>query len=98
MTDIAVPTNEDILRFCVAMLSARDDEDLVQRLINQELDDLPEFIRETYLKVVLRVVVAQFFSPTAAKLNRLAPGFVDAGLALQGAQNEGIDLDEMGRE
>ena len=90
---VTVPSNEDFLRFGVALLAARDNADLVDRVIDEELAELPEFLHATYLKVALRMVVTEFFAPVARVLDRVAPGFTDQGLALQAAANEGVDLD-----
>jgi hypothetical protein len=93
MTDIAIPSNENILRFCNALLTARDDFDLVNQVIAQELADQAEFLHSTYLMVVLRTVVTEFYAPAAARLDHeIGDGFVDTGLAVQGAANEGVDL------
>lgn len=95
MTDTAVPSNEEILRFCNALLMAREDYDLITQLVDQELAEHPEFLHSTYLMVVLRTVINQFYAPAAARLDHeLGDGFIDAGLALQGAANEGVDLNQ----
>lgn len=93
VTDTVVPSNEDILRFCNALLMAREDYDLINQVITQELADLPEFLHATYLTVVVRTIVNQFYAPAADRLDHeIGDGFVDAGLAMQGAANEGINL------
>lgn len=96
MNDITVPTETDILRFCIALGRARNDEDQVKQVIDEELAKYSPGLHATYLKVTLRVVTAQFLAPAARKLDReLGFPFVDAGLDLQEATNEGLlDVDE----
>ena len=93
-----IPSNEDILRFCVALLTARTDDDLVSQLVNQQLAELPPFLRESFLKVALRAVVTEFFGPMARMVDEIAPGWTETGLGLQAAENEGVNLDNDGRE
>lgn len=88
----AIPSNEDILRFGVALLTARDDDNLVDQLIDEQLAEIPQYLHDVYLKIVLQMVVAEFFAPMARVLDRLAPGFTDKGLGLQAAANEGVNL------
>ncbi|GAA4221497.1 hypothetical protein FHR32_005113 [Streptosporangium album] len=89
---MTTPTETDILRFCVALCAARDDEDEVRQVIEQHLANIDPYLHTTYLKVSLRVVVAQFFAPPARRLDHeLGVDFVDAGLRLQAMANEGLD-------
>lgn len=90
---VAVPSEEDFLRFGVALLTARDDTDLVDQLIDQELAEIPKFLHDTFLKIALRMVVTEFFAPVARLVDRAAPGFTETGLNLQAAANEGVDLE-----
>jgi hypothetical protein len=93
MTDTAVPSNEDILKFCVSLLTARDDHDLITEVIDGELAGLHEYLHSTYLMVTLRTVINQFFAPAANMLNdTYGPGYVDTILGAQGAANEGFTL------
>lgn len=89
-----VPSNEDILRFCVALLTARTDDDLVGQLINQQLAELPPFLHKSFLMVALRTVVTEFFDPMARMVDEVAPGWTETGLGLQAAANEGVNLDD----
>ena len=93
-----VPSNEDILRFCVALLTARTDDDLVGQLVNQQLAELPPFLRESFLKVALRTVVTEFFGPMARMVDEIVPGWTETGLGLQAAENEGVNLNDDGQE
>ncbi|MGW4641822.1 hypothetical protein ACWEN6_25110 [Sphaerisporangium sp. NPDC004334] len=87
-------TENDILRFCVELCRARDNEDQVKAVIDRHLASLSTGLHSAYLKVTLRVIVAQFFGLTARKLDHeLGWESVDAGLALQAAANGGL-LDE----
>lgn len=89
VTATVIPTNDDILRFCNALLVARADYDTVTQLINQELADQPEFLHSTYLMVVLRTVITEFYAPAVGRLDREVGGnFTDAGLALQRAVDD----------
>jgi hypothetical protein len=90
--EIKTPTETDILRFAVIVCAARTDEDLCKQTINEELAAIPEFLHGTFLKVALRVIVAQFYAPIVQRLEDEMgqPGFVDAGLYLQGLDNEGL--------
>ncbi|WP_214322068.1 hypothetical protein [Nonomuraea sediminis] len=85
------PAEVAILRFCVDMLHARNDEDEVQRIIDKKLATYDAGEHVSLLKVALRVVVAQFFAPPARRLDReLGYDFVDAGLRLQALDNDGL--------
>lgn len=92
MQQIEVPSDTDILRFIVAVCAARGDEDLTGQTINEELAAIPEFLRATFLKIALRVTVAQFYAPIADKLEEQmgVPGLIDSGLYMQALENEGL--------
>ncbi|MCC5580609.1 hypothetical protein IMZ11_33825 [Microtetraspora sp. AC03309] len=85
------PTETDILRFCVALCEARNDEDKVGQVIKERLAGLPGFLHAAFLTVTVRVVVAQFLAPAARRLDHeLGFDFVDAGLRLQSLANDGL--------
>ena len=50
-TDQPTPTDTDILRFVVAMCSARDDEALVKEVIDRELEEWPSHLHTSLLRV-----------------------------------------------
>jgi hypothetical protein len=91
-TPLNTPAEVDILRFAVALCTARDDEDEVRDVIEERLAKLNPGLHAAYLKVVLRVVVAQFLAAPARKLNQeLGYDFVDMALRYQALVNDGID-------
>lgn len=93
MPHVNTPAETDILRFAISLLTARDDEPLVKQVIDDKVAETPGYLHAALLKVTLRVVVAQFYGPLAARLDRETyPGFTDTGLHAQAAANEGIDL------
>lgn len=88
---IRTQTETDILRFVVEMGFVRNDEERVKQVIEEELSGLPEGLHAAYLKVALRVVVAQFYGLTARRLDHeLGYDFVDTGLGLQELANDGL--------
>ncbi|MCW2920009.1 MAG: hypothetical protein JWN52_8077 [Actinomycetia bacterium] len=89
---IEAPGEVDVLRFVVRVCAARDDEDLTGQTINEELAAIPEYLHATFLKIAMRVVVAQLYASTAQRLEDEMgqPGFIDTGLYLQGLDNEGL--------
>lgn len=90
MTEIRTPTETDVLRFVVAMCSARDDEGLVKEVIDRELEEWPSHLHASLLRVALRVSVAQMYGVLARRIDREMPGFIDHALQGQAAQNEGM--------
>ncbi|GAA2875670.1 hypothetical protein GCM10010517_36620 [Streptosporangium fragile] len=87
---LSAPTGTDVLRFAVTLGRARDNEDQVQRVIDDELAQLSPGLHAAYLKVTLRVVVAQLFASAARRLDaELGVPFTDGGLDLQTAENDG---------
>lgn len=90
---INAPTETDILKFCVALGFARDDEQQVKQVIEKELATLSPGLHAVYLAVVLRVVVAQFWAPAAHKLDdELGAPFVDRTLRYQQLINDGLAI------
>lgn len=79
-----------ILRFTVALCAARDDEDLVKRVIDAECEEWPVGLQAAMLKVTLRVIVAQYLASLARRSERLTGLDVDAALRAQAADNEGV--------
>lgn len=90
MTTISTPTEDDVIRTCVALLRARNDEEQVRRVIGEQLAPYNPGIHAAILKVVLRVVVAQFFATTSRRVDHeIGWEFTDAGLDLQEAATNG---------
>lgn len=78
------PAETDVLRFIVAALEVRDDEDAVKRVIEEHLALIDPYHHATLLKVVMRVMVAQFYAPTTRLLDEvLAEDWADARLGHQ---------------
>ncbi|MFI6477379.1 hypothetical protein ACIBH1_05565 [Nonomuraea sp. NPDC050663] len=96
MNDLRAPSDEDIIRVCITLLRARKDENEVKKLIERELAYYHPGLHPAILKVVLRVVVAQFFKTTANRVDHeIGWEFVDAGLDLQEAATNGaLESDE----
>ncbi|MFF0860917.1 hypothetical protein ACFYUV_04090 [Nonomuraea sp. NPDC003560] len=87
---INTPTEDDIIRSCIELLRARHNEEQVRQLIDSELAPYSTGLHASILKVVLRVIVAQFYAPAARRLDHeIGWEFCDAGLDLQAAATNG---------
>ncbi|MEU6709979.1 hypothetical protein ABZ897_00755 [Nonomuraea sp. NPDC046802] len=65
------PAEWDLLRFAVAVLDVRDDEDAVKNVIEEHLALVHPQLHAVVLKVCMRVIVAQFYAPTARLLDEV---------------------------
>ncbi|MFI6299563.1 hypothetical protein ACIBEJ_48770 [Nonomuraea sp. NPDC050790] len=84
------PLEADIVRMCIDLLRARNNEDEVGQRINGMLATFHPTMHAALLKVVLRVVIAQFHAPTARRLDHeIGWEFCQAGLDLQEASTNG---------
>ena len=80
--------NVRILQLITQACIERDDEDAVKEVIDAHLATWPEALRATMLAIALRVMIAQFFATTAAKLDaELGYPMVDNGLDYQEGAN-----------
>lgn len=93
---INTPAEREILKFIVAMCDVRDDEDEVKQVIEDRLATMHKDLHAVYLKVALRVVMAQFYGFVARRLDgEVGYDLVDDMLDYQRRANEGL-LDPRG--
>lgn len=84
LAHVNTPAERDVLRFIVAVLEVRDDEDAVKNVIDEHLALINPHHHAILLKVVMRVMVAQFYAPTA---NMVDEGWTEVRLGRQRALN-----------